>query len=137
MLMIGVTLSLGGIISIAALGQFGLATDQASLGSSLEQRSAGTQLSLVYASVTPASSCPSYRGEEEGTNLTVAVFDYGTVGSTPVEIMVNSTAHSGAYATVPSGGLAAYSVTLGTCAHGPGQSILLVDSVGDEVQLGT
>ena len=39
--------------------------------------------------------------------------------------------------TLNAGALMAYTLTLGSCAHLSGQTILAVDSLGDEVQVGT
>ena len=135
MLMVGVTLSVGGLVSVAAMGQFGLAADSASLGATLEQSSAGVQLGLVYTSVLSSSTCPTYGGYTAGTSLTQALYDYGTSDYTPVTIVVNSTAYSGNYATMGAGSLAAYTITLTSCAHPPGQTIVAFDSSGNEVDV--
>ena len=136
-LMIGVTISLGSLVLAAASSQFGLAADSASLGSSLQQTSAEVQLGVVYVAVPPSGSCPLYQGFQEGTTLTVGLFDYGSAGFSPAGFVVNSTAVPGSYGTVVPGALGQFAVTLGSCAHHSGQVILAYDSAGDEVQFGT
>jgi hypothetical protein len=135
--MIGVTLSLGGYVAFAAVEQFGMATDAASLGTSLELSSSGVQLGFVYAAVAPSAACPVYAGHDEGTSLTVSFFDYGTSPFAPAEFYVNSTAYPGTYPILSPGGLVPYTIDVSTCAHSTGQTVLAVDAAGDEVQVGT
>ncbi len=137
MLMLGVTLSVGGIVSYAAVGQFGLAADSATVGASLGQTSAGVQLGLVLVSVASSTSCPSYQGYNEGTALSLSLYNYGASDFTPAEIILNSTAYSGAYGTLGAGTLGSYAITLSSCAHPSGQTIVAVDSLGDEVEFGS
>lgn len=136
-LMVGVTLSLGSLVVAAATAQFGLGTDSASLGASLRQEAAQTQLGLVYDSVQPSGSCPSYGGYQEGTSLTLAVYDYGTEGFAPSGFVVNSTLYGGSYAALAPGTLGEYTLTLADCAHPSGLTIVAFDGSGDEVQFGT
>lgn len=135
MLMLGVTLSLGGIVVAAAVGSFGQAEGSASMGAALQDSASGVQLSLVYAAVTPSGSCPGYRGGAEGTVLTVSLFDYGAVGFAPVEFIVNSTIYPGGYPEVPPGAMGQFVVSLGSCAHASGLTIVAADAAGDEVQV--
>jgi len=135
MLMIGVTLSLGSFVAFAALGQFGLAANSASLGASLDQSSAQTQLGMVYVAVASSSTCPSFGGVHEGVSLTLALYNYGTTSFTPSELLVNATAYQGAYGSTPPGSLGLYTVTLAACAHSSGQSVLAADSAGDVLQV--
>lgn len=137
MLMIGVTLALGGIVVAAAMGSAGQANASASLGSALQEEGSGVRLSLVYAVVAPSGACPPYRGVDEGTSLTVALFDYGTEGFSPAEIGVNSTLYSGGFPTASPGAMAYYTVVLGTCAHASGLTVAAIDTRGEEVQVGT
>lgn len=136
-LMIGVTLSLGGLVAAGAVSQFSLGTQSASLGAAAVQRSAGAQLSLAFAAVPQSASCPSYRGAEEGTTLLVGLFDYGSVPFDPAGFAVNSTVYTGTFGLVAAGGLAQLAIPLGTCAHRSGQTVVAFDAVGDEVQLET
>ncbi len=135
MLMVGVTLSLGSVVAFAATSQFELDERSSSLGAALAQSSAGVQLSLVYVTTPPSGSCPAYQGYPEGTTLTVALYNYGTSSFVPAEFIVNSTALPGSYAAVAPGSLLAYTVSPGSCGHSSGQTILVVDSLGDEVEL--
>ena len=135
MLMIGVTLSLGSFVAFAAVGQFGLAADSASLGASLAQSSAETQLGLVYVAIASSNSCPVVGGVHEGTSLTLAVYNYGSTAFTPAELLVNSSAFAGAYPTTPPGSLGLYGVTLAGCAHTSGQSVVAEDSSGDVLEV--
>lgn len=137
MLMIGVTLSLGSVVVAAAVGQFGLASDSASLGSSLSQDLAGTQLSLVYSAVEPSASCPAFGGAQEGTLLSVALYDYGSEAFSPSGFVVNSTVHQGPYASAPPGALTVYTIQLSACAHQSGEAILAYDARGAVVQFET
>lgn len=132
--MIGVTLTLGGVVVAAAIGSAGQANASASLGSALQEEGSGVQVGLVYAAVASSGSCPSYQGETEGTSLTVALFDYGTGGFTPVEIAVNSTVYSGDFPAVGPGAMSLYTFVLGTCGHSSGLTIAAIDSKGEEVQ---
>lgn len=135
MLMVGVTLSLGSVVVAAAMQSFGQAQDSASLGTSLQASASGVQIGLVYVAVAPSGSCPAYQKYNEGTSMTLALFDYGATGFTPVELVVNSTIYQGSYPVMAPGTLARYGVTLGSCAHSSGLTMVAVDAQGDEVQL--
>lgn len=137
MLMIGVTLSIGGFVAMAATSGFGLAAGSASLGTSLQQSSSELRVGLVYSAVVPSGSCPVYQGFTEGTSLTLSFYDYGTVGFAPVEFVLNSTAYAGSYATLTPGTMSQYTIALSSCAHSSGQTVLAVDSQGDEMQVET
>jgi hypothetical protein len=135
--MIGVTLSLGSVVVAAATAQFGLASGSASAGAAFAQDSAEVQLSLVYSSVQGSGPCPAYGGEQEGTTLTLALFDYGSSGFTPAGFVVNSSVYVGNFGSMDPGAMAAFTVTLDTCAHPSGQTIVAFDASGDEVQIET
>jgi hypothetical protein len=137
LLLMGVTLSVGSVVVAAATTQFGLAGGSASLGASLRAGAAETQLSLIYAAVQPSGSCPSYRGVQEGTSLTVALYDFGAAGFTPSGFVVNSTGYGGAFAETGPGEMGQYTVALGVCAHQPGLKILVYDAAGDVAEFGT
>ncbi|MDG7010989.1 MAG: hypothetical protein JRN57_02595 [Nitrososphaerota archaeon] len=136
-LMIGVTLSIGSIVVVAATSQFDLASSSATLGASLREGAAETQLGLVYAAVRPSASCPAYRGYQEGTDLTVALYDLGETGFAPAGFVVNGTDYVGSYSALSPGALGEYALALGSCAHPAGLTILAYDAQGDEVQFGT
>ena len=57
----------------------------------------------------------------------------------PTEIFVNGTLqYSGTgFGTIAPASMTTYTLTLSSCAHPTGQTILLVDAYGDEVQFGT
>jgi hypothetical protein len=133
-LMVGVTISLGSVLVAAALGSIGQAEGASSLGASLQQAASGRELSLTYVAVASSGSCPGYAGAREGTTMTLALFDYGADGFTPVEIIVNSTIYPGNYSALSPGIMGQYTVALGACAHSTGQTITAVDALGDEVQ---
>lgn len=139
LLLMGVTLSFGGVVTAAALSQFDLSTGFGPTMAGSQQASAGKQISFVYSAVLVGSgSCSStYRGVTEGKTYYIELFNYGSVGFTPTEVVNNSTIYTGAYPPVPSGGTATYSLSLSACAHPSGQTFLFVDSDGDEVQVGT
>jgi hypothetical protein len=134
-LMVGVTISLGSVLVAAALGSIGQAEGAASLGASLQQSASGRELSLTYDMVEPSGSCPRYMGATEGTTMTLALFDYGADAFAPVEIIVNSTIHQGNFSALSPGTMGQYTVALGSCAHAAGQTITLVDALGDEAQV--
>jgi hypothetical protein len=138
-LLIGVTLSLGGLVTAAAVSQFGLQSNSASVAGSVADASAGKLVSLVYATVAPGSGgCSTiYQGTADGTSFTVVLFDYGNAKFAPATIVVNSTQYSGPYVALQPGGMAQYSLTLGGCAHPSGQTLLIEDLTGDEVQVET
>ncbi len=136
--MVGVTLSFGSAITVIAINQFNLSNYAALLTAGAQQLSAGKLLSIVYGTVTQSGSCPMYRGYNEGTAYTLAMYNYGTVSFTPIEVFVNSTLVSGSsYSSISAGGMTTYTLTLASCAHPSSQTFLLVDAYGDEVQVGT
>ncbi len=137
--MVGATLSLGGYVTAAAVTQFGLVTSSASVSSSVQDRTAGTLVSFVYSVTTSPGSCPEYGGAPEGGALTVAVFDYGSTPFTPVAAALNGTLVAGTFSSVAPGsmGTAVLEAPTGVCVHASGQTVLLEDSSGGEVQLET
>jgi len=137
MLMIGVTLSVGSIVVASAINQFGLTVNSDSTGASLQSSSSGIQVALVYVAVTPSRACPTYQGTVEGSMIAVSLFNFGTGDFSPADLVVNSSVFDGAYGTVASGSMAVYNLTLGSCAHSSGQSISVLDNLGDEVQVGS
>jgi len=138
LMMMGVTLSAGGYVAAAALNQFNLAQNSESLAVAVQEAAAGKLVSLIYTSVTPSQACPIYGGFHEGMVLTLALYDYGTTSYSPAEVFVNGTLYSGGgYGVVPSDSEATFTLTLSSCVHPSGQTIFLVDSYGDEVQIAT
>ena len=135
--MIGVTLSLGSLVVAAATTQFGLASDSASAGAALSERSAGVQVALVYSAVVPSAACGGYRGGQEGENLTLALYDFGSDGFVPAGFVVNSTLVAGTFGSLGPGSMAVFQVPLGACAHPSGQTVVAFDAAGDEVQFET
>jgi hypothetical protein len=151
MLMIGVTLSFGGLVTAAAVDQFSATTGGESLAASAQQASVGKQISLVYGTVTAGSGgCTStYRGPDgntyaEGKTYTLVLYDFGSASFTPGEVFDNGTllAVEG-YATIASSqpgqspSPVSNTLTLTACAHPAGQTFLLVDASGDEITVGT
>jgi hypothetical protein len=144
-MMIGVTLSVGGTVTVGAINEFNLSQNSASLAAVVQQASAGKLVSLVYDTVMQGSGgCSTvYSGYTEGTTFTVALFNYGTVPFTPSEVFDNATLlSSGSWSGAPSntitpGSMTTFTLTLASCIHPSGQTILLVDSYGDEAQVGT
>ena len=134
-LLVGGTLAMGGVVVVGAASQFALTANAANAGSSLVERSAGTRLALVYALTPSSGACGSYGGAKEGTSLAVALYNYGTAAFALADLAVNSTLHPAVYPVIGPGDLGTYVVPLGTCAHSAGQTIFLVDSAGDGVQI--
>ena len=128
--MVGVTVSLGSVLVAAALGSVGQTQDASSVAASLRESASGKELSLVYASTPSSATCPA----NEGTALAFALFDYGSSGFAPVEFAINSTIYPGGYPAVSPGGMAQYAVVVGSCIHAAGQTVMAVDSQGDEAQ---
>jgi len=141
LLMIGVTLSFGGFVAAAAINQFNLSTYSGSLAASVQQASAGKQISYLYFTVTPGSgSCTAvYMGVAEGKATTLGLYNYGSAGMNPTEIFVNGTLQytGSGFGNIAPAGMTTYTLILSTCAHPSGQTVLLVDAYGDEVQFGT
>jgi len=135
MMMIGVTLSVGGYVTVAAINQFGLAQDTASAAAEIQQQSDGKLVSLIYATVTPSGSCHVYDGQGEGT-LVLELYDYGTVAFDPSEAFINGTLFAGAGTLTP-GSIGAFTFSSPSCVHASGQTVVLVDPYGTEIQLGT
>jgi hypothetical protein len=140
-MMVGVTLAFGSFVASAAINQFNLSTYSGSLAAQVQEASAGKQISFVYFVVAPGSgSCTgTYLGVTEGENATLALYNFGSVGMNPTEIFVNGTLlYSGTgYGDIAPASMTTYSLNLGTCAHASGQTILLVDAYGDEIEFGT
>ena len=134
MLMVGVTLAMGSMVAAAALGQFGLSNGSAAESAALMQSASGVDLSLVFVSVSSSGSCPQFGGYNEGTTITVSIFNYGVSAFTPSEIMDNSSVFSGAYPTTAPGSLGEYTLDLGRCSHSAGQTLLALDSTGEGFQ---
>jgi len=134
MLMIGATLTTGALVVAAAMGQAGLENAAASSGAAAAQYSAGVQLALIYLVVNPSSSCPVFAGYHEGTNLTFAIYDYGSQSFSPAVMALNGSEYFSAYAVVPAGGLGVFDLHLGACAHASGQTLLVADERGSTAQ---
>jgi hypothetical protein len=141
MLLICVTLSFGSFVTAAAINQFNLSTYSGSLAASVQQASADKQVSYIYFAVAPGTgSCTAvYQGVTEGKTSNLALYNYGSAGMNPTEIFVNGTLqYSGTgFGNIAPGGMTTYTLTLSSCAHPTGQTVLLVDAYGDEVQFGT
>ncbi len=135
--MVGVTLSLGGAVVAAAVGTINQGDGSAALAASAQGAASGVQLSMIYATVAPSGSCPTYQGTGEGTLLTLSLFDYGTTPFAPAEVIVNSTMYAASYPVVTPGTMAQFQISLGSCAHSPGLVVFAVDSGGAEVQIET
>jgi hypothetical protein len=138
MMMIGVTLGFGGYVTNAALNQFGIAQNAGAAASAVQEAQASKLVSLVYSTVAGSQSCPLFSGYNEGTVLTVALYNYGQSSFSPVEAYLNSTQYLGTgYGNISPGTMSTFSFTFSSCLHAPGQSILLVDAYGDELELAT
>jgi flagellin-like protein len=135
LLMVGVTLSLGGLVAAAAVSQFGLQSGSAAAAGGVQQASQGKLLSLVYATVQQGSGGCAAPGE--GRTLTFAVYDYGSSAFLPSTVLVNSTAVAGPYPGAGPGEVATYTLALAGCARSSGQTILMGDAAGDVVQFET
>lgn len=143
LLMIGVTLSFGSVVTVAAVNQFSQSGNTGSLAATVQQASEGKAVAFVYFAVASGSGSPAcsstYQGVTEGKSSTLALYNYGTAGMNPTEVFVNGTlVYSGTgFGNIPPGALTTLGISLTSCAHQVGQTILLVDSHGDEVQFGT
>ncbi len=135
--MIGITLSFGGLVTVAAVGEYTASAGSASLGSALQVSSSGVQVSFVYAFTASPGSCPTYDGAPEGTSLTVAIYDYGTSSFAPVLLADNSTLFTGNFAQLSPGTLQTYTLSESVCVHASGQTVALAGSTGKEVEVGT
>jgi len=133
-LMVGVTLTVGGLVASSAMGQFALANDSASLSAMTQEASARIQIGLVYLVAISSGSCPVYGGYREGTTVRMAIYNYGGVPFTPAEIILNGTVYTGNYAPLGPGTLGTYALTATMCLHTSGQTVIVADSAGDEVQ---
>ena len=133
-MMVGVTLAIGGLVASSALGQFVLANDSASISAMTQESSARIQIGLVYLVAASSTSCPVYGGHQEGTTVEIAIYNYGEAPFNPAEIIINGTVYAGNYAPLGPGSLGTYALTVTTCSHSAGQTVTVADSVGDEVQ---
>ena len=135
--MIGVTLSVGSAVVSSAMSQFGAIAFDDSVGASLQRSSLGTQVGLVYAVVASSGGCPAYQGNNEGTGLSVALYNFGSSSFRPALFVVNSTAFAGTYAALGPRAMSVYAIGLGFCAHSGGQTVIAVDNQGDELLFGS
>ena len=135
-LMVGVTLALGGLVTSSALSQFALANDSASLGAA-QDVPAMVQVGLVYFVAAPSGSCPAYKNYQEGSSVSIAFYNYGEVSFSPVDIVVNGSAHAGGYAPVAPGSMRTYELDIGTCSRSWGDTVTLIDQEGNELQFAT
>jgi len=133
-LMVGVTLTVGGLVASSALGQFAMANDSASLSAMTRESSARIQVGLVYLMAAPSGSCPAYGGYHEGTMVEIAIYNYGGAIFAPTEIVLNGTIYAGDYAPLAPGILGTYALKTTTCSHSSGQILVVADSSGNEVQ---
>jgi len=141
LLMLGVTISLGSVVTGLVANQFNLTATTAAAGAAGDENSAGIQLSYVFAVTSSTEGCPTYGGVPGGTVLEVTIYDYGSTGFTPTTVVVNGTVYySQAFPTVPAGGMTTYRLALapgGTCAHPWGQTMLMADGGGNVFQFET
>jgi len=139
--MLGITISMGSVVTGLLANQFGLTTTTAGAGATSDENSAGIQLSFVFATASSTGGCPAYRGASGGTVLEFAVFDYGSSGFSPTTVVINGTVYySPAFPPIPPGAMMTYRLTLdpaGTCAHSWGQTVLMIDAGGDAFQFET
>jgi len=133
-LMVGVTLTVGGLVASSALGQFATANDAASLSAMTQEASVRVQVALVYLMAASSGSCPLYGGHNEGTTIEIAVYNFGGAPFAPTEIVINGTPYAGEYAPLAQGMLGTYTLNTTTCSHSSGQTVLVADSTGNEVQ---
>jgi len=135
MAMVAATLGFGSYVTTAALNQYSLTQNAATLATILQNQASGKLVSLVYSSVNPNVSCPTYGGLREGA-LVLELYNYGTLAFTPTMAFINGTLYAGS-GTVSSGQDAAFTFTTPACVHPSGQTVLLVDAYGIEVQIAT
>lgn len=133
-LMVGVTLTVGGLVASSALGQFVMTNDSASLSAMTQEASAEIQVGLVYFVAAPSGSCPVYEGYHEGTLVEIAIYNYGGAPFAPAEVALNGTMYPGDYAPLAPGMLGTYALKTTTCSHPSGQTMMVADSAGNEVQ---
>ena len=133
-LMVGVTLAVGSLVASSALGQLVMANDAASLSSMSQEASAGIQLGLVYLVAASSGSCPPYGGYHEGTAIEIAIYNYGKTPFKPAQMILNGTVFAGPYAPLAPGSLWTYALTMTTCTHSSGQTVLVQNSAGEGVQ---
>jgi hypothetical protein len=140
LLLMGVTLSFGGLVATSALQQISLQSGASSAAASSQAAAAGKDLALAFGTVPAPGSggCrQSYAGFLEGTGYTLALFNYGSRAFAPAEVFDNGTLLAGGpYGAALPGRLTTYSLTLG-CSHPSGQEFLLVDASGAVEQIGT
>lgn len=136
MLMVGATLALGGLVTSSAIGQFALANSAASLGAARGVTPAG-EIGLVYFAVASSGSCPLDKGYHEGTLVNLAFYNYGDLTFVPVEIALNGSVYSDGYAPIAPGSMGTYALKLASCSRSSGETVALVDQLGDEVQFAT
>jgi hypothetical protein len=132
--MVGVTLTVGGLVASSALEQFAMANDSASLGAMTQEASVTFHVGLVYLVAASSGSCPVYGGHHEGTTVEVAIYNYGGAPFAPAEMILNGTVYAGDYAPLAPGMLGTYTLKTTTCSHSSGQTVTVADLAGDEVQ---
>lgn len=139
--MIAVTVAFGSYISYAAITQFNQAGNAAGNAAANQQQASSELLSFVYTSVVQGSGgcSTSYQGVTEGTSLTLAFYNYGTTPFNTGVTYINGTAYSGiGVSQIPAGTYISWTLTMGSCVHSTGQSIVLTDpTTGAEVTVQT
>ena len=132
--MVGVTLAVGGLVASSALGQLAMANDASSLSAMAQEASVRTQLGVVYILAESSWSCPLYGGQHEGTTLEIAIYNYGGTAFKPAQMIINGTLFAGDYTPLAPGSLRTYALVGTTCSHSSGQTLIVENSAGDEVQ---
>ena len=134
LLMVGVTLAVGGLVASSALGQLVMANDASSLSAMAQEASARIQLGLVYIVAVSFGSCPIYGGYHEGTTLEIAIYNYGGTPFKPAQMVLNGTVFAGDYEPLAPGSLWTHAIVGTACSHSSGQTLIMENSAGEEVQ---
>ena len=143
-LMIGVTLSFGSVVTGLAVAQLQASTNGDSQAAFAQQSSVGEQVALVYGTLAQGSGgCTStYVGADggtytEGKSYTLTLFDYGSVPFELSEVFDNGTLLAAGGYTPIGPSPVANAISLVSCGHPWGQTFLLVDGSGGEVTVET
>ncbi|MDG6918612.1 MAG: hypothetical protein JRN62_04150 [Nitrososphaerota archaeon] len=140
LMIVAITLSFGSVVTYSAMNYFGLADSAAQQSANTQQQAASKLISLVYANVVPGSGgcVASYGGVEEGTILDLGFYNYGSAQFNTAVVYLNDTFYSGyGFSPLAPGNFTTWQLTTVSCMHSSGQTLLISDSSGAEVQIET
>ncbi|MDG6933109.1 MAG: hypothetical protein JRN68_00250 [Nitrososphaerota archaeon] len=140
LMLVAITLSFGSFVTYSAINYYGLSDLAAQQAANSQQQAASKLISIVYANVVPGSGgcVTSYNGVVEGTILDLGFYNYGSAQFNTAVVYLNDTFYSGyGFSPLAPGNFTTWQLSTLSCIHASGQTLLISDSSGSEVQLET